>query len=264
MSSWCGLQKTPLYSEKSPAIRRIFLVNNLVSFLWKSTSWSKMKAAINTSIFIWLTYSEQNIMFQIIAFEWWFYQQHIFMRLTSSSPVKSRFHQFFSLSLCLSTIFFDLLRGIWQQVDRVVFRRGQGGSEGRDDVRIDFPALKEAVWRHVQSARLLVWNVWRAKCVRLKCVCFTRVKIAVAVQVGVSVWHHSGLGYVHTGQTYQPCSQAHQPARRRAHGKQFRYRWQVQDTATCWRRLLVSPTSADITFYKRAKSTKYIKLAIQG
>lgn len=103
---------------------------------------------------------------------------------------------------------FDLLRGIWQQVDRVGFRRGQGGAEGRDDVHIDFPALEEAVWRHVQSARLLVWNVWRAMWVLLKCarvwvcayVCVC-VKIAVAVQMGVSVWHHSGLGYVQTGQT---------------------------------------------------------------
>lgn len=87
-----------------------------------------------------------------------------------------------------------------------IFRRGQGPEEERDDVHIDFPALEEAGLRSVQSARLSVWNVWWMRRVHLKCMC-DKVKIVVAVQIGVSVLTELGLGfYVHWQdlQTSQP------------------------------------------------------------
>lgn len=76
----------------------------------------------------------------------------------------------YTAHLSVLSFLFDWLQGIWHQVVRVGYRRGQAAAEGHDNVHIDFPALAQAVRRYVESVHLLVWNVWRANWVLLKCV----------------------------------------------------------------------------------------------
>lgn len=119
----------------------------------------------------------------------------------------------------------------YNRLTRPIFRCGQGPAEGRDDVHIDFPALGEAGWYDVQSAHLSVWNVCRVGWVHLKCLC-DRVRIAVAVQIGVSVLTVKWSGFLRglAGPTDLSARCASLSACEEL-GKWCKYRWHSQGSA---------------------------------
>lgn len=145
------------------------------------------------------------------SFKWWWWVI-IFLCHHLWQPKKSR--KIHSPPVLSRPLWFAV--GIWQRVDRVGFRRGQGGPRW---CPYRLPSTRGGSLAP-RSKCLLVGVECLAGKVRPfeACVCvsvharFYWVKITVAGQVGVSIGHHSGQRCVRTGQRRRARSQVHWPA----------------------------------------------------
>lgn len=154
------------------------------------------------------------------SFKWWWWLI-IFLCHHLWQPKKSR--KIHSPPVLSRPLWFAV--GIWQQVDRVGFRRGQGGPRW---CPYRLPSTRGGSLAP-RSKCLLVGVECLAGKVRPfeACVCvsvrvrFYRVKIAVAGQVGVSIGHHSGQRCARTGQRRRARSQVRRRACRKDHGNGF-------------------------------------------